>query len=87
MTEIVMYTKTVCSYCDRAKSLLTDKGVTWQEINLDHHPEERERMIRMADGRRTVPQIFVNGEHVGGYGELAHFAAYFLSGHLQLIAV
>jgi len=72
MTEIVMYTKTVCPYCDRAKALLKDKGVAWEEINLDEHPERREEMIRLSDGRRTVPQIFVNGRGLGGSGGRAH---------------
>ena len=70
MTEILMYTKTVCPYCDRAKALLKSKGVTWKEINLDERPEERDEMIRKADGRRTVPQVFVNGVGLGGSDDI-----------------
>jgi thioredoxin reductase (NADPH) len=70
MTEILMYTKTVCPYCDRAKALLKDKGVTWQEINLDEHPGQRDEMIRRSNGRRTVPQIFVNGRGLGGSDDI-----------------
>ena len=70
MTEITMYTKTVCPYCDRAKALLGAKGVTWNEINLDEHPEQRDEMIRMSDGRRTVPQVFVNGVGLGGSDDI-----------------
>ncbi len=70
MTEILMYTKTICPYCDRAKALLKGKGVSWKEINLDHHPEDREKMIRMSDGRRTVPQVFVNGRGLGGSDDI-----------------
>ena len=70
MTEIVMYTKTVCSYCDRAKALLESKGMTWKEINVDEQPEQRDEMIRRSDGRRTVPQIFVNGQGLGGSDDI-----------------
>ena len=70
MTEIVMYTKTICPYCDRAKALLASKGVSWREINLDEHPERRQEMIRLSDGRRTVPQIFVNGKGLGGSDDI-----------------
>src|SRR5690349_3332652 len=71
MTEIVMYTKTVCPYCDRAKALLKSKGVKWKEINLDNEPpSEREKMIQMSDGRRTVPQVFVNGRGLGGSDDI-----------------
>ena len=70
MPDILMYTKTVCPFCDRAKALLSSKGVTWEEINLDEHPERREEMIRKSDGRRTVPQIFVNGRGLGGSDDI-----------------
>ncbi|MBI4082722.1 MAG: thioredoxin-disulfide reductase [Candidatus Lambdaproteobacteria bacterium] len=65
-----MYTKTVCAYCDRAKALLGRKGVTWTEINLDLHPERREEMIERSEGRRTVPQIFVDGKGLGGSDDI-----------------
>jgi thioredoxin reductase (NADPH) len=65
-----MYTKTVCPFCDRAKALLKSKGMQWKEINLDEHPENRDEMIRMSDGRRTVPQIFVNGKGLGGSDDI-----------------
>src|SRR5579863_1929394 len=70
MTEILVYTKTVCPYCDRAKALLKSKGVSWEEINLDQHPEHRDEMIRKSDGRRTVPQVFVNGVGLGGSDDI-----------------
>ena len=50
--------------------LLSKKQATYQEINLDTHPERREEMIEKAGGRRTVPQIFINGQHVGGCDDL-----------------
>ena len=71
MPEIVMYTTTYCPYCTGAKSLLDSKGVSWEEINLDREPHRRAEMIEKAQGRRTVPQIFVDGKGVGGFDELA----------------
>lgn len=71
MPEIVMYTTTYCPYCTSAKSLLDSKGASWEEINLDREPHRRAEMIEKAQGRRTVPQIFVDGKGVGGFDELA----------------
>ena len=66
MAEVVMYTRTYCPYCLRAKALLQDKGVDFEEINLDEHPERRGEMIRRTGGRSTVPQIFIAGQGIGG---------------------
>jgi thioredoxin reductase (NADPH) len=70
MAQIVMYTKSWCPYCDRAKSLLSQKGQTWQEIDVEAQPEKRDEMISRA-GRTTVPQIFIGDVHVGGFDDLA----------------
>lgn len=70
MAEVIIYTTTICPYCVRAKNLLKRKGVAYTEINLDRRPELRDKMVRLAGGRMTVPQIFINGEHVGGSDEL-----------------
>ena len=70
MAEIVMYTKSWCPYCDRAKHLLGEKGQTWQEIDIEADPAKRDEMIERS-GRSTVPQIFVGDQHVGGFDELA----------------
>lgn len=70
MPRVVMYTSTICWYCRRAKALLDDKGVGFEEINLDDHPELRDDVIRRSGGRRTVPQIFIGERAVGGYREL-----------------
>jgi thioredoxin reductase (NADPH) len=70
MAKIVMYTKSWCPYCDRAKSLLSAKGQTWQEIDVEAQPEKRDEMIQRAK-RTTVPQIFVGDVHVGGFDDLA----------------
>ena len=70
MAQIVMYTKSWCPYCDRAKSLLTQKGQTWTEIDVEAQPEKRDEMVARAQ-RTTVPQIFVGDVHVGGFDDLA----------------
>ena len=69
MATIVMYTTPICPYCVRAKHLLKQKGTTWEEIDVS-----RDSVARMAlmerTRQRTVPQIFINDEHVGGCDEL-----------------
>lgn len=70
MAKIEIYTTPTCPYCHAAKSLLADKGVDYTEITvLD--PELREKMTERAHGRRTVPQIFIDDAHVGGYDDMA----------------
>ena len=70
MSKIKMYTTGTCPYCLRAKQLLHDKGVTdIDEIRVDLQPEERQAMMRIT-GRHTVPQIFIDGTHVGGCDDL-----------------
>ena len=68
MKEIIIYTKEQCPYCVRAKQLLDRKGVSYQEIRVDLHPEKREELIRQ--GRRTVPQIFIDNQAIGGCDDL-----------------
>jgi glutaredoxin 3 len=70
MQTVKMYTTEVCPYCIRAKSLLKQRGVTSiDEVRVDLHPQERATMVQMT-GRRTVPQIFIGGTHVGGCDDL-----------------
>jgi len=71
MAEVVMYTTAICPYCVRAKNLLKRKGAAFTEINLSEHPELRDDMVHRAGGLMTVPQIFIDGEHIGGSDELA----------------
>ncbi|HLK71374.1 MAG TPA: glutaredoxin 3 [Steroidobacteraceae bacterium] len=66
---VLMYSKSWCPYCERARALLKHKGVDYQEIDIETHPERREEMIRRS-GRRTVPQIFIGERHVGGSDDL-----------------
>ena len=67
--RIEMYATSWCPYCERARSLLRAKGVAFDEINLEVHPGQREEMIKRS-GRRTVPQVFIGGEHIGDCDEL-----------------
>lgn len=70
MAKIEMYTTAVCPYCVAAKGLLTRKGVTQvEEIRVDLSPDRRDEMMSRSR-RRTVPQIFIDGVHVGGHDEL-----------------
>ena len=71
MPEIEIYTQPWCPYCVRATNLLTKKGVAFHEINAPHGTPQREESIRRAGGRSSVPQIFIDGQHIGGSDELA----------------
>jgi len=71
MAEVELYTTMYCPYCSRARVLLQRKGVAYVDIDIAEEPARRDEMIRRAQGRRTVPQIFINGEHIGGYDDLA----------------
>jgi glutaredoxin 3 len=70
MAEVDIYTTMWCPYCARAKSLLEKKGVAYTEISLDEEPRRRDEMIKRAHGGRTVPQIFIDGEHIGGCDDM-----------------
>lgn len=70
MPRIEMYTTHVCPYCVAAKNLLKSRDLAWEEIFVDSDPAQRERMLERSKGRRSVPQIFINDRHVGGYDEL-----------------
>ncbi len=70
MAKVELYTTTYCPFCTRAKALLKKKGVAFEEIDVTDSPELRERMIEMSGGRRTVPEIFIDGKIVGGFDEL-----------------
>lgn len=70
MAKIQVYTTEYCPFCVRAKALLRSKGVSFDEIDVTNDPVAREQMIELADGRRTVPEIFINGQIIGGYDDL-----------------
>jgi glutaredoxin 3 len=65
-----MYTTLICPYCIRAKMLLKAKGVTYEEIDVTRDHEAREWLVKATGGRRTVPQIFINEESIGGFDEM-----------------
>lgn len=71
MAKVEIYTKFTCPYCFRAKSLLSKKGVDFDETEVSMGGEPKAEMIRRAGGRTTVPQIFIDGQHVGGSDDLA----------------
>lgn len=70
MPVVEIYSKTSCSYCWQAKRLLDSKGVAYKEILITFGGPEREIMIERANGRTTVPQIFIDGRHIGGCSDL-----------------
>lgn len=69
MTEIKVYSRKICPYCDRAKDLLKKKGLEYTEIDLDQEPDKIKEMVSLSK-RRTVPQIFINGHPIGGCDDL-----------------
>lgn len=70
MANVVVYSKTHCPYCDRAKSMLKSKGIAYEEINLDGKAEEMQALVAKT-GLRTVPQIFIDGKLIGGFTDMA----------------
>ncbi|MFT3977936.1 MAG: glutaredoxin 3 [Sphingomonas bacterium] len=71
MAKVEIYTKAFCPYCSRAKALLADKGVEPVEYDITMGGPRRAEMIERAGGRTTVPQIFIDGRHIGGSDDLA----------------
>jgi glutaredoxin 3 len=70
MAKVEIYTKVTCGFCMRAKALLEHKGVDYQEIKIDGDSALREHMIQRSNGAYTVPQVFINDQHVGGCDDL-----------------
>ena len=70
MAIVRIYTKSWCGYCHRAKSLLERKGASFDEIDVTYDREREQEMVRLS-GRRTVPQIFIDGTPIGGSDDLA----------------
>jgi glutaredoxin 3 len=69
MPDVTIYTTAACPYCVRAKRLLTHKGVPFKEIDVTADGALRQEMMQ-SSGRRTVPQIFIDGQSIGGFDEL-----------------
>lgn len=70
MAQVEVYSTLFCPYCARAKSLLGKKGVDYVNIDVMEEPARRDEMLNRAGGRTSVPQIFINGEHIGGCDDL-----------------
>jgi len=70
VARVEMYSKTFCGFCVRARGLLNAKGIVVEEYVIDGGGPKREEMIQRARGRTTVPQIFIDGRHVGGCNDL-----------------
>ena len=75
MADVVMYSKGYCPYCKRAKALFNAKGISFTNYDIQQRPALTQQMIRKSNGRRTVPQIFINGQHVGGSDDLMRLEA------------
>ena len=69
--RIIVYSQPFCGYCSAAKRLLTAKGAAFTEIDVMFEAGRRDEMIERSGGRRTVPQIFIDGRHIGGYDDLS----------------
>lgn len=70
MRPVTIYTTRLCGFCHAAKRLLSEKGVAFEEIDVGRNPGLRQEMMARANGRHTVPQIFVGENHVGGCDDL-----------------
>jgi glutaredoxin 3 len=70
VAKVQVYTTNYCPYCFRAKTLLQHKGVAFEEIDVTDDQALRDKMVKLAGGRRTVPEIFINDKIIGGYDEL-----------------
>ena len=71
MTKVTIYTTIFCPYCMAAKSLLNKKGVDYEEIDVSGDFQLRQTMTERSNGCRTVPQIFIGEQHVGGYDDMS----------------
>ena len=70
MKKITLYSSRTCGFCRAAKNLLDEKGISYKEIDISSDPELRGQMMTKANGSRTVPQIFINDAHLGGFSDL-----------------
>ncbi len=71
MAHVEVYTKFLCPYCSRAKALLKEKGAAFEEIDITMGGPDRATMLERSGGRTSVPQIFIDGRHIGGSDDLA----------------
>ena len=74
MVEVIIYGKLMCPYCTLAKEFFHKHEIQYVEYLVDQNSEKLEEMLSKSNGRRTVPQIFINGKHIGGYDDLMEFS-------------
>ena len=70
MKKVVIYTGPMCNFCSAAKHLLNKKKITYEEIDIGYDEIKREEMLKKSNGAKTIPQIFIEEKHIGGYVEL-----------------
>ena len=70
MNKIIIYSKDICPFCVKAKEFFQIKGLSYKEINISSSIELQQEMLEKSNGRKTVPQIFINGNNIGGYDDL-----------------
>lgn len=71
MPTIIMYSTAMCPYCVRARKLLDKKGVGYEDIRIDENPDRRPEMVQKANGITSVPQIFIDDLHIGGFDDMS----------------
>ncbi|CEI84784.1 glutaredoxin 3 [Ehrlichia minasensis] len=81
MTKVIIYIKDLCPYCTKAKALFNKKNISFEEIDVTNNSTLLEEMIQKSNGMRTLPQIFINGKHIGGCDDLYRL---YESGKLEL---
>jgi len=70
MKKMLIYTGYLCGYCSRAKNLLKENNIDFDEINIHDNPEKMEEMLKLSGGKRSIPQIFYGNKHIGGSDDL-----------------
>ncbi len=70
MKKVVIYTGPLCNFCSAAKHLLNKKKINYEEIDIGYDDKKREEMLKKSNGAKTIPQIFIEDKHIGGYVEL-----------------
>ena len=70
MKKVVIYTGPLCNFCSAAKHLLNIKKINYEEIDIGYDDKKREEMLKKSNGMKTIPQIFIEEKHIGGYVEL-----------------
>jgi len=70
MKKVVIYTGPMCNFCSAAKHLLNKKKISYEEIDIGYDEKKREEMLKKSNGAKTIPQIFIEEKHIGGYMEL-----------------